>query len=84
MLLFRSEEVAREWSGRHGLPPGAIVPAGVLNRLAKRWYGDRLDPRWRPRTLEESQAILDEVGLTGPFWALTRHPPVASRTSARP
>ena len=41
-----------------------------LAHLARRWYGDRLDPGWRPRTVAESQAILDEVGLTGPAWRL--------------
>jgi hypothetical protein len=39
--------------------------------LAKRWYGDRLDPGWQPRPRSESQAILDAVGLRGPFWRLS-------------
>jgi hypothetical protein len=63
MRLFRSEEEIP-----HG---GAAMPIEQLNRLARRWYGDRLDPDWRPRTPEQSQAILDEVGLTGEFWRLT-------------
>jgi hypothetical protein len=62
MRLFRSEE---EISG-----DGEVVPVEQLQRLAERWYGDRLDPDWRPRTREQSQAILDEVGLTGDFWRL--------------
>ena len=49
---------------------GALVDLPTLRRLARRWYGDRLDPNWRPRTREQSQAILDEVGLTGAFWRL--------------
>ena len=49
---------------------GALVGLPTLRRLARRWYGDRLDPDWRPRTLAESQAILDGVGLTGEFWRL--------------
>jgi hypothetical protein len=49
---------------------GELVDLPTLRRLARRWYGDRLDPDWRPRTLEASQAILDEVGLTGAFWRL--------------
>jgi hypothetical protein len=40
--------------------------------LAQRWYGDRVDADWQPRTPAESQAILDAVGLTGPFWQLAR------------
>jgi hypothetical protein len=49
---------------------GALVDLATLDELARRWYGDRLDPDWRPRTLAESQALLSSVGLTGDFWQL--------------
>jgi hypothetical protein len=49
---------------------GELVGLPTLERLAHRWYGDRLSADWRPRTREQSQAILDEVGLTGSFWRL--------------
>jgi hypothetical protein len=49
---------------------GELVPIDTLKALATRWYGDRLDPDWRPRTREQSQAIFDAVGLTGEFWRL--------------
>jgi hypothetical protein len=49
---------------------GELVDLPTLKRLAHLWYGNRLDPEWRPRTREHSQAILDEVGLTGSFWQL--------------
>jgi hypothetical protein len=62
MRLFRSEEDAPQG--------GATVPIDQLARLASVWYGDRLDPAWRPRTKAESQGILDAVGLTGDFWRL--------------
>ena len=62
MRLFRSEE---ELPGE-----GEAMPIGQLAGLARRWYGDRLDPGWRPRTVEQSQRILDEVGLGGDFWRL--------------
>src|SRR4051794_15127482 len=45
MRLLRSEGAAGE---------GAIVPVR-LQALARRWYGDPLDPAWRPRTAEASQ-----------------------------
>ena len=38
--------------------------------LAPGWYGGRLDSDWRGRTAEESQAVLESVGLTGDFWRL--------------
>ena len=49
---------------------GELVDLRTLRKLAGRWYGNRLKPDWRPRTLAESQAILDSVGLTGDFWRL--------------
>ena len=62
MRLFRSEEELPEG--------GAVVPIGQLASLSRRWYGDRLDPGWRPRTVGQSQRILDEAGLRGDFWRL--------------
>jgi hypothetical protein len=63
MLLFRSEEEIGE-------PRGGVMTTAQLHKLAQSWYGDRLDPAWRPRTLPQSQAILDSVGLTGALWRL--------------
>jgi hypothetical protein len=58
-------------SGEAGVvTTGELVDLATLAELARRWYGDRLAPDWRPRTLEASQAILDGVGLTGDFWKL--------------
>ena len=62
MRLLRSEEEIPS--------EGAWMTIEQLERLARRWYGDRLDPDWRPRTREQSQRILDEVGLRGDFWRL--------------
>jgi hypothetical protein len=64
MLLFRSEEEI-------GHPHGGVMRVAQLHALAQRWYGDRLDPDWRPRSVEQSQAILETVGLTDPFWRLS-------------
>jgi hypothetical protein len=61
MRLVRSDE---------DLTAGAVVELPVLFELARCWYGDRLSPAWRPRSLAESQAILDSVGLVGEFWRL--------------
>jgi hypothetical protein len=72
MLLFRSEEDIEAWCAERGRERGGVVPVAQLHELATRWYGDRLDPGWRPRTAQQSQAILEAVRLTGPFWDLTR------------
>lgn len=71
MLLFRSEEEARQWCQRQDRPFGAVVTVSRLARLAALWYGDRLWADWQPRTAAQSQAILDGVGLTGDFWHLS-------------
>lgn len=70
MRLFRSEEEVDSWSARTGHPVGAVMELDRLQRLSVAWYGDRLDPAWRPRDRAQSQAILDAVGLTGGFWRL--------------
>ena len=70
MVFLRSEEHLERWLGRNGWEPGASMSATTLNELAQRWWRTRLDPDWRPRTPAESQAILDELGLLGPFWRL--------------
>jgi hypothetical protein len=70
MVFLRSEEHLERWLAAEGHEPGASLQASVLNALAQRWWWTRLDPRWRPRPAAESQAILQELGLTGPFWEL--------------
>jgi hypothetical protein len=66
MRLFRSEEHVRAVHRT----VGAIFSVEQLWQLALAWYGDRLSPEWRPRTIEENQRILTQVGMTGPFWRL--------------
>jgi hypothetical protein len=68
MNLFRSEEHVARWLA--GRPPGATITVVQLSALAHAWWGNRLAPDWRPRTAAENQAILDGLGLTGPFWRL--------------
>jgi hypothetical protein len=70
MVFLRSEEHLARWLDERGWEPGVSLSALKLNELARHWWGTRLDPDWRPRTLDESQAILDELGLTGVFWRL--------------
>src|SRR5689334_18610534 len=68
MNLFRSEEHVSSWLGAR--EPGATILVTQLADLAQRWWRDRLSPDWRPRTRNESQQILRDVGLTGLFWEL--------------
>lgn len=68
MLIFRSEDHLDRWLA--GRDRGAVMPIAKLAELAALWWGNRLAPDWRPRPREEGQAILDRLGLTGPFWSL--------------
>jgi hypothetical protein len=68
MNLFRSGEHIDNWLG--GRTPGATITVSQLCDLAHAWWGDRLDPEWKPHTREQNQAILEDVGLTGEFWRL--------------
>jgi hypothetical protein len=70
MVFLRSEEHLRRWLDANGWEQGRSMSAATLNELARRWWRTRLESDWRQRTAEESQAILDEVGLTGDFWRL--------------
>jgi hypothetical protein len=66
MNLFRSEEHLARWLG--GREPGATTTVTTLSDLAHAWWDDRVSPDWVPHTSEQNQAILDRLGLTGPFW----------------
>ena len=70
MVYLRSEEHLQRWLEKTGFEPGATFPATTMNALARRWWSSRLDLDWQPRAVEESQAILDEVGLVGDFWRM--------------
>jgi hypothetical protein len=68
MNIFRSEDHIHRWLG--GRTPGTTLTITELSELAHAWWGDRLDPGWQPRTRAQNQAVLDRLGLTGPFWQL--------------
>jgi hypothetical protein len=70
MVFLRSEEHLERWLDAGGWEPGVTMAAPKMNELARAWWWTRLDPGWSPRAVDESQAILDHVGLTGEFWVL--------------
>jgi hypothetical protein len=71
MVYLRSEEHLERWLGKNAWEPGgATLTAPEMNELARAWWSTRLDPGWRPRAVEQSQAILSATGLTGEFWSL--------------
>ena len=70
MNLFRSEEHVARWLETTGRTPGATISSEKLCELAHAWHAMHLAADWRPRTREESQAILDGAGLRDEFWQL--------------
>lgn len=70
MLLFRSEEHIDRWCQARDLPRGGILTPEQAWQLAHGWYKDKLKPDWRRHGLEETEALLQDLGITGPFWNL--------------
>jgi len=58
------------WCAREHLPRGGLMTLDRCWELARRWYGGRLEPDWRGRPASASQAIFEEVGLSGDFWRM--------------
>lgn len=70
MVYLRSEEHLERWLESNRWEQGATLAAPKMNELARAWWSSRLAAGWRPRAVEQSQAILEAVGLTGEFWSL--------------
>jgi len=70
MLLFRAEEHIENWRAQWNQPRGATLTIDQAWRLADAWYRNKMDPSWRRATLEETEVLLANLGLTGPFWNL--------------
>lgn len=68
MHLFRSEEAAMQWCADRRAKPGAVMPPEQVWALSKIWYGNRLDPDYGGRSVEEAEAVFEQVGLSGSFW----------------
>lgn len=59
-----------DWCRRRALTRGVTLTLDGCWELARAWYPGRGDPAWRGRSAEAAQAVLDSVGLTGPFWRM--------------
>ncbi len=72
MLFFRSEDHVESWLVRRGVARGAVLTLAETWALARAWYPDRRRAEWRPRSIAESQVILDSLPLNPgqEFWTL--------------
>ena len=68
MNLFRSEEHIARWLG--GRRSRGDDPGAKLCDLAHAWWDDRARPGLAAPHARQNQAILDRLGLAGPFWTL--------------
>ncbi len=70
ILFFRSDAAVDAWCAHRNIPRGQTLSLDQAWNLAQAWYSDYLNPNWRRHSNEEAQAIFENLGLTGPFWAL--------------
>lgn len=70
MLLFRSEAHIDRWCLARDLSRGGVLTPEQGWRLAHGWYKDKVRPDWRRHSLEETEALLAALGITGSFWNL--------------
>jgi hypothetical protein len=68
MVLLRSEGDVDHWCQANREPRGEIVSLSQVWRLAQAWYGDRMSPDFRGRSIESAHAIFRKVGLDSDFW----------------
>jgi len=71
MLLFRSEQHVDRWCSQWNRKRGGTLSLLQGWKLAQAWYGDRLNPDWRPKTADEAENAFANIGLTGSFWKLS-------------
>ena len=72
MLLFRSEADVAAWCAATGEPRGDLLSLAQVWTLAQAWYGDRMHPGFRGRTVEQAMAIFAQAGLTSDFWQVAQ------------
>ena len=68
MLLFRSEELVRDWCAANYYPVRPLLTIDQLWGLAMTWYSTRLQEDSRRPKPDEMREIFAELGLEGDFW----------------
>lgn len=74
--LFCGEPCVDAWLERSGNERGSVLDLPTLWRLARGWYAGRLERGYQRREPSEAKEYLRSVGLSGPFWGVSRPPPV--------
>jgi hypothetical protein len=68
ILFFSDRSQVDSWCARHGFPKGEIIEITTGIALAKKWFGDYLQPTWRRKTPEEAKQVFLSLGLATRFW----------------
>lgn len=69
--MNEEEEQVHRWCRLWNMPAGAFLTLDQAWRLAQAWHGpDRRQRDWRSKTVDEAEALLTHLGLTGPYWNL--------------
>lgn len=68
MLLFRSEQHVDRWCRQWKRERGGVFSLQQGWELAQKWYGNRMDPDWRPLSHAEAEKVFESCGLTGEFY----------------
>lgn len=70
VLPFHEKAQVAEWSERHGIPLGSVMPIQQCADLGREWYRPYANPDWQKWTVSAAAAIFASVGLGGAFWEL--------------
>jgi len=74
MLLFRSEEEVQEWCVKNQRSRGEVLTLNHVWELSKVWYGSRMRPDFRGRSIDKVIEVFEGAGLTSAFWKPTSPP----------
>jgi len=56
------------WCAATGELRGEVLTLARVWALAQAWYGDRMAPDFRGRTVTQAMDIFARLGLTSAFW----------------
>ena len=62
------------WRAATGAPRGETLTLAQVWDLAQAWYGDRMEPDFRGRTIAQATDLFARLGLTSAFWQATDSP----------
>ncbi|MDG2199399.1 MAG: hypothetical protein P8O70_21410 [SAR324 cluster bacterium] len=48
---------------------GATISLQTCQQLAIQWYSGRAEKHWERHSVDSTQAMFAELGMTGPFWS---------------